>query len=72
MIKRFNSLWCEPDQGWEDRWMGLTHCPLCIGLAILSAVRFLAHCVLVVQLERARAPEAVQPPTLRGDRFALS
>ena len=27
--------------------MGLMHCPLCIGLAVLSAVRFSAHTWLV-------------------------
>ena len=27
--------------------MGLMHCPLCIGLAVLSAVRFSAHAWLV-------------------------
>ena len=30
--------------------MGLSHCPLCIGLALLSAVRFLGHAILVWQL----------------------
>lgn len=30
--------------------MGLSHCPLCMGLALLSAVRFLAHGVLLWQL----------------------
>ena len=27
--------------------MGLMHCPLCVGLAVLSAVRFSAHAWLV-------------------------
>ena len=27
--------------------MGLMHCPLCIGLAVLSAVRFSAHALLL-------------------------
>jgi len=27
--------------------MGLMHCPLCMGLAVLSAVRFSAHAWLV-------------------------
>ncbi|MAR05513.1 MAG: hypothetical protein CL862_00180 [Cyanobium sp. NAT70] len=31
--------------------MGLTHCPICIGLALLSAVRFMAHVVLALQLK---------------------
>ena len=30
--------------------MGLTHCPLCIGLALLSAGRFMAHLVMASQL----------------------
>ena len=52
--------------------MGLTHCPLCIGLAILSAVRFLANCVLAVQIERARASESIHPAMLLGTMFELS
>ena len=27
--------------------MGLTHCPLCVGLAVLCAVRYSAHALLV-------------------------
>ena len=27
--------------------MGLMHCPLCIGLAVLSALRFSAHALLL-------------------------
>jgi hypothetical protein len=27
--------------------MGLMHCPLCVGLAVLSALRFSAHAWLV-------------------------
>ncbi len=34
--------------------MGLLHCPLCIGLAVLSAVRFSAHAVMAFQLDRQR------------------
>lgn len=30
--------------------MSLLHCPLCIGLAVLSAVRTLAHAILLWQL----------------------
>lgn len=39
--------------------MGLSHCPLCMGLALLSAVRFLAHGVLLWQLRSTadQAPE---------------
>lgn len=32
--------------------MGLTHCPLCIGLAVLCVVRCGAHAVLLWQLVR--------------------
>lgn len=35
--------------------MGLSHCPLCMGLALLSAIRFLAHGVLVWQLRSTNA-----------------
>ena len=28
--------------------MGLTHCPLCIGLAVVAALRFCAHGWLLV------------------------
>ncbi|MBM5796716.1 MAG: hypothetical protein FJ051_06240 [Cyanobacteria bacterium M_surface_9_m1_291] len=39
--------------------MSITHCPLCIGLAVLSAVRFMGHAVLVWGL--MPQPEPVQP-----------
>jgi hypothetical protein len=32
--------------------MGLTHCPLCVGLAVLCVVRGGAHAVLLWQLLR--------------------
>ncbi|MEB3253500.1 MAG: hypothetical protein VKI93_02190 [Synechococcus sp.] len=51
--------------------MGLTHCPLCIGLAVLSAVRFMAHAVMAVQLERSRAAGTTHPATLLGTVFEL-
>ena len=38
--------------------MSLLHCPLCVGLAVLSAVRTLAHATLLWQL--------------RGDQSALA
>tara|TARA_B100000073_G_scaffold282623_1_gene243518 strand:- start:436 stop:591 length:156 start_codon:yes stop_codon:yes gene_type:complete len=40
--------------------MGLFHCPLCIGLAVLSALRFSAHAVMAFQLERQRFEQAAQ------------
>ncbi|QNJ02851.1 hypothetical protein [Synechococcus sp. PROS-U-1] len=51
--------------------MSLTHCPLCIGLAVLSAVRFLAHCVMAVQLERSTAGQTTHPAVLLGTMFEL-
>ena len=72
MIKKSHRSCCESNLVWDAWEMGLTHCPLCIGLAILSAVRFLAHCVLAVQIERARASESVHPAMLLGTLFELS
>ena len=51
--------------------MGLTHCPLCIGLAILSALRFSAHVVMAFQLERGRAATSTHPANLLGTVFEL-
>ena len=51
--------------------MGLMHCPLCIGLAVLSAIRFSAHAVMVFQLERGRAALTTHPATLLGTVFEL-
>jgi hypothetical protein len=46
--------------------MSITHCPLCVGLAVLSAVRFLGHAVLVWSLAvRPDRPQPVPPPPLR-------
>jgi hypothetical protein len=42
--------------------MGLSHCPLCMGLAVLSAVRFLAHGVLLWQLRTDRSRELQLQP----------
>ena len=38
--------------------MGLTHCPLCIGLALLCAVRFMAHALMAFQLRSLRSNPA--------------
>ncbi len=51
--------------------MGITHCPLCIGLAVLSAVRFMAHLIMVVQLERRRASTTTHPALVLGTVFEL-
>ena len=41
--------------------MGLMHCPLCIGLAVLSAVRFSAHAWLVWRRFGPLEPSAAVP-----------
>ena len=46
----------------QDSTMGLSHCPLCMGLAELSAVRFLAHGVLLWQLRTDRSRELQLQP----------
>ena len=51
--------------------MGLMHCPICIGLAVLSAIRFSAHAVMAYQLERGRAAASAHPATLLGTVFGL-
>ena len=51
--------------------MGLLHCPICIGLAVLSAIRFSAHAVMAYQLERGRAAGSAHPATLLGTVFGL-
>jgi len=45
--------------------MGLTHCPLCMALAVLCAVRFSAHTVLVWQWRRLEPGLAGQRPLPR-------
>ena len=59
------------DQNWDGRYMGLLHCPICIGLAVLSAIRFSAHAVMAYQLERGRAAASAHPATLLGTVFGL-
>ena len=51
--------------------MGITHCPLCIGLAVLSAVRFMAHLTMAIQLERQRASTSTHPALVLGTLFEL-
>lgn len=51
--------------------MGITHCPICVGLAVLSAVRFMAHAVMVYQLERANAATTTHPAMLLGTVLEL-
>ena len=51
--------------------MGITHCPLCIGLALLSAIRFMAHLTIAVQLERQRASLSTHPALVLGTLFEL-
>ena len=51
--------------------MGITHCPICVGLALLSAVRFMAHAVMVYQLERSNADATTHPANVLGTIFEL-
>ncbi|WP_170953865.1 hypothetical protein [Synechococcus sp. UW105] len=51
--------------------MGITHCPLCIGLALLSAFRFMAHVVMLIQLERQGVEQFAHPAGLLGTVFEL-
>ena len=39
--------------------MGLTHCPLCIGLALLCAVRFTVHSLMAFQFSSLRSSPAL-------------
>lgn len=59
------------DQNWDRLPMGLLHCPICIGLAVLSAIRFSAHAVMAYQLERGRAAASAHPATLLGTVFGI-
>ena len=49
--------------------MGLFHWPLCIGLAVLSALRFMAHVVMAKQLELRRVEPSAHPGDLLGTMF---
>ncbi|MEB3321939.1 MAG: hypothetical protein VKI81_03860 [Synechococcaceae cyanobacterium] len=42
--------------------MGLTHCPLCVGLAVLSALRGLGHLVLLWRLRPLPRPRLELQP----------
>ena len=53
------------------RSMGITHCPICVGLALLSYVRFMAHAVMAYQLERSNADATTHPAHLLGTIFEL-
>ena len=55
----------------DARCMGILHCPLCVGLALLSALRFLAHAVMLVQLELSRDERFAHPAELLGTVFEL-
>ena len=48
--------------------MSITHCPLCVGLALLSAVRFMGHAVLVWTLGEPQpaVPRPLQPAAVQG------
>ena len=49
----------EGSPGVDAHPMGLTHCPICVGLAVLSASRFMAHVLMASQLIRPRPAEMV-------------
>ncbi len=51
--------------------MTLMHCPLCLGLALLSAIRTTAHLVMIAQLERRIAEKFEHPASLLGAVFEL-
>ncbi|QNI53824.1 putative conserved secreted protein [Synechococcus sp. BIOS-E4-1] len=46
--------------------MGLLHCPLCICLAVLSALRFSAYAVMAFQLERQRSQSCARADQSMG------
>ncbi len=49
--------------------MSITHCPLCVGLAVLSAVQFMAHAVIVWAVTVKPTDgllQQLQPATARG------
>ena len=57
---------------WLQDWVhALTHCPLCIGLALLSAIRTTAHLVMIAQLERRTAEKFEHPASVLGTVFQL-
>ena len=50
--------------------MSLTHCPLCVGLAVLSVLRAAAHLALLALLlpQRRRRPRPASPDHASGRR----
>ncbi|MGB5136328.1 MAG: hypothetical protein WBN89_14250 [Prochlorococcaceae cyanobacterium] len=51
--------------------MSLTHCPLCIALAVVSAVRGLSHALLVWQLLAAAHGSAEPQPGYPRTRLTM-
>ena len=51
--------------------MGLMHCPICLGLAILSVARASAYAVMLLQLEWLRSGGSEHPSDLLGMIFEL-
>ena len=70
-VKKSNGLFPSLNRTGMVVHMGLLHCPICIGLAVLSAIRFSAHAVMAYQLERGRAAASAHPATLLGTVFGL-
>lgn len=48
--------------------MSLTHCPLCVGLAVLSVLRAAAHLALLALLLQRRRRSAASPDHASGRR----
>ena len=46
--------------------MSLTHCPLCVGLAVLSALQFTAHGLMVWCLWEPAGARPLQPAAIHG------
>ncbi|WP_413331256.1 hypothetical protein [Synechococcus sp. WH 8017] len=58
-------------KGLDAESMGLMHCPLCVGLAVVSAARFSAHVVMLLQLELLRTDGSEHPADLLGTLLEL-
>ena len=62
---------CTASKQLEAAPMGLLHCPLCLGLAVVSAARFSAHAVMLLQLELLRTDDSEHPADLLGTILEL-
>ena len=71
LVKKWQGMATEWSTGSKLGFMTLTHCPLCIGLALLSAIRTTAHIVMIVQLERRTVDQFEHPASVLGTVFEL-